>query len=173
MAGRNIIDTTSNEKTNNTRRRKKRKRKRRKQGGGGPEAAKEGKTNLIIFNPRGIFGKTTSKEAVIKQFMSQHGVDFAGIVESHAYRDHLSDKHWRWDPGVERRPSKKEDHPSGGIGMFVDRGLMHSIVRAGTYVAWNRVEVQQNDPSSWQFATFPTAQTPKNTKRRGKSWRRA
>ena len=100
--------------------------------------------------------------------MSQHGVDFAGIVESHTYRDHLSDKQWRWDPGVERRPSKKEDHPSGGIGMFVDRGLMHSIVRAGTYVAWNRVEVQQNDPIFVAVCYFPHST---DTKKHKKAWK--
>ena len=100
--------------------------------------------------------------------MSQHGVDFAGIVESHTYRDHLSDKQWRWDPGVERRPSRKEDHPSGGIGMFVDRGVMHSIVRAGTYVAWNRVEVQQNDPIFVAVCYFPHST---DTKKHKKAWK--
>ena len=52
--------------------------------------------------------------------------------------------------------------------MFVDRGLMHSIVRAGTYVAWNRVEVQQNDPIFVAVCYFPHST---DTKKHKKAWK--
>jgi hypothetical protein len=78
----------------------------------------------MLFNARGLTGKTVSKEAVIKCFMTHNDICFAGIVESQTYRDHhLSDERWMWDAGVERRPSKEDTHPAGGIGMFIDNKL--------------------------------------------------
>jgi len=143
------IDENNNNNNNNNKRKRKRKRKRKNSKNNPPKIES---INFLHFNPRGL----PSKEAVIKQFMAKHKVSYGGLAKSHTYRNaHLSDKRWDWQPGSESRPGPCDSHPPGGIAMLVDRGLSHSIVHAGKYVVWSRIETNDSEPIFVAECYFP------------------
>lgn len=117
---------------------------------------------FLHFNSRGF----PAKEAVIKQLMDRHKISFGGFCETHTYRNaNLSDKTWIWQPGSESRPRTGNRHPPGGICMLVDRKLSQSIVRAGKYVVWNRIEIDGSEPIFQAECYFPHSTETKEHKR--------
>ncbi len=120
--------------------------------------------SFLHFNARGFPGK----EAVIKQLMNQHSVSIGDFCETYTYRNTgLSDTRWSWQPGSESRPRAGNSHPPGGICMLVDRSLSHSIVRAGKYVVWNRIEIDGSEPIFEAECYFPHST---ETKEHKKAW---
>jgi hypothetical protein len=93
---------------------------------------------LMFFNPRSLGNKVD----VVKDTMTDLGVVYAGISESHTFNDSagLTDAKFRWDAGTEGKP-KAGSGPSRGMGALIDRtAIKASIVETGTYVLWHRVE---------------------------------
>ena len=99
---------------------------------------------LVFWNPRGI----SNKEVALKAFLQRRGASYAGISESQTYRSglELSDKKWRWEAGVEGKPSELGRGPSRGMGAFIDTSNVESsLVRTGKYTAWHRIEAEGNE----------------------------
>jgi hypothetical protein len=108
--------------------------------------------NIAHMNLRGL----PSKEPTVKKKLVDLDISVCGVAESFTYRHtHLSDDKWQWDPGVENRPSDAHPHPPGGIGMLVRRDISHSMVAAGKYSTWARIEIEGGVPIFLGECYFP------------------
>ena len=123
------------------------------------------KTRLAHWNSRGLVNKAT----IFKKKLTDHDISLCGVVEAFTYRDsHLSDENRKWDPGVEVRPTKIHKHPPGGIGFMASRSIVHSIVAAGRYSAWARIDVEGGVPIFQCEAYFPHSN---KTRQHRAAWR--
>ena len=107
---------------------------------------------FLHFNPRGF----SNKEEIIKDFLKKNKVSFAGLAETHSFRNPgFSDKVWDWQGGAEHRPNLGNHQSKGGIAVLVDRGLVFSLVKSGTFSLWTRIEIKGGFPIFVAECYFP------------------
>ena len=107
---------------------------------------------ILHFNPRGF----SSKEEVIKDFLKKNKISFAGLAETHMFQSAgVSDNKWEWQGGAESRPGLGNPYPRGGIAVLVDRRLVFSIVKSGSFSVWTRIEITGGSPIFIAECYFP------------------
>ena len=148
----NTISNSGDDEENKKKKKKKKPQRRKKKTN--PKTAPTLTLNLLHFNPRGFI----NKEEVIKAFLDKHSISFAGFAETHTFHNaHISDKKWEWQAGSESSPGLGRHNPPGGIAFLVDRRLMSTIVHAGKYSVWSRIETDGCTPIFVAECYFPNS----------------
>ena len=88
--------------------------------------------------------------------MLRNKISLAGLAETHTYNNNcFADKIWDWHGGAETRPALGHLKSKGGIGIMVDRGLVFSIVKSGTFSMWSQIEIKGGSPIFVAECYFP------------------
>jgi hypothetical protein len=132
----------------------KKKKKKKKKKGRKRKRKNEKSIVLAFFNARHVI----NKEAVLKDLLRRQKAIYCGVSESRTYKQdsELSDSDWKWEGCIEFQPTAPHP-PKQGVGTFTSTTRRFSLIYAGTYTVWHRLETDHGTPIIISSAYFPQA----------------